>query len=62
MSSSAYPRKGIDSFKRENDFITESDGEEADDEFEQITVQADINHQASTSFLAVPKVCYYHLF
>lgn len=53
---SAY-RRGIDSFKRENDFITESDGEEADDEFEQITVHADINHQnASQSFLCVPKV------
>lgn len=35
--------------------ISESDGEEADDEFEQITVTADINHQPQ-SFLCVPKV------
>uniref|UniRef100_A0A336M2J8 CSON010638 protein n=1 Tax=Culicoides sonorensis TaxID=179676 RepID=A0A336M2J8_CULSO len=33
---------------------SDSDGDEADDEFEQITVTADINHQPS-SFLSVPK-------
>lgn len=36
---------------------SDSDGDEADDEFEQITVTADINHQPST-FLSVPKVSF----
>lgn len=37
---------------------SDSDGDEADDEFEQITVTADINHQSST-FLSVPKVIHF---
>lgn len=39
---------------------SDSDGDEADDEFEQITVTADINHQPST-FLSVPKVSFFVL-
>lgn len=41
--------------RRHNKSGSDSDGDEADDEFEQITVTADINHQPS-SFLSVPKV------
>lgn len=59
VSSASYrmqaTNSGDNKVYRRHKSGSDSDGDEADDEFEQITVTADINHQPST-FLSVPKV------